>query len=77
MNPKTRRIIRIICLAACAISLVMLFLLLSWFYIRGAEFRLKYYASHERRRPAALARDAELVRKIRAYVGYGLNHPSV
>jgi len=39
MNPKTRRIIRIICLAACAISLVMLFLLLSWFYIRGAEFR--------------------------------------
>ena len=36
MTPKTKRIINLVCLGAWVVGLV---LLLSWFFIRGAEFR--------------------------------------
>ena len=39
MNPKTGRLLKIVCLIVCAASLLLLLLLLGWFYVRGAEFR--------------------------------------
>ena len=39
MTTKTIGILKIVCLAVCAIALLLLVLMLSWFYVRGAEFR--------------------------------------